>query len=126
MSRQSVIDAVTVELGGEPGYFRAALLREDLERLNRLLEQAADAAEEAAFVKAAGLVGWTPGDLRTGELKPWLDPFLRAWYGAGDGDAPALLDLWRKFDRNRLDILAGCLSTRPLAGIVGTPARSSN
>ena len=120
MSRQSVIDAVKAELDGDPSYFRAALLREDLGRLNRLLELAAGASDEAAFLKAAGLAGWTPGDLRTGELKPWLDPFLRAWYGAagaaGDSDA-ALLDLWRDFDRNRLDILAGCLSTRPLAGV---------
>ena len=117
MSRQSVIDAVTAELDGDPSYFRSALLREDLERLNRLMEQAAEAADEAAFVKAAGLAGWTPGDLRTGELKPWLDPFLRAWYGAGGGAESTVLDLWRRFDRNRLDILAGCLSTRPLAGM---------
>ena len=117
MSREAVIDAVTAELAGNPSYFRAALLREDLERLNRLLEQVADAADEAAFLKAAGLAGWTPGDLRTGELRPWLDPFLRAWYGAGDGEDPALPGLWREFDVNRLDILAGCLSTRPLAGV---------
>lgn len=117
MSRQSVIDAVTAELAGDPGYFRAALLREDLERLTRLPNLAAGAADEAAFLKAAGLAGWTPGDLRTGELRPWLDPFLRAWYAAADSDNPTLLNLWRSFDRNRLDILAGCLSTRPLAGV---------
>ncbi len=117
MSRQAVIDAVTAELAGDPSYFRAALLREDLERLTGLLELAAEAVDETAFMKAAGLAGWTPGDLRTHELKPWLDPFLRAWYGAADGDGPAPLDLWRDFDRNRLDILAGCLSTRPLAGV---------
>ena len=117
MSRQSVIDAVAEELGGEPSYFRAALLREDTDRLSRLLQLAAEAADEAAFLKAAGLAGWTPGDLRTGELKPWLDPFLRAWYAAAGGGDAALLDLWRDFDRNRLDILAGCLSTRPLAGM---------
>ena len=117
MSRQAVIDAVTAELAGDPSYFRAALLREDLERLNRLLELVADAADEAAFMRTAGLAGWTPGDLRTGELRPWLDPFLRAWYGAGIGEDRALLDLWRDFDHNRLDILAGCLSTRPLAGV---------
>ncbi|MCY4395486.1 MAG: hypothetical protein OXC10_10150 [Rhodospirillaceae bacterium] len=114
MSRQTVIDAAKAELGGEPSYFRAALLREDLQRLNRLLDLAADAADEAEFMKEAELSGWTPGDLRTGELRPWLDPFLRAWYGAGEDGDPALLDLWRGFDRNRLDILAGCLSTRPL------------
>ncbi|MCY3827516.1 MAG: hypothetical protein F4114_11700 [Rhodospirillaceae bacterium] len=113
MSRQAVIDAVTAELAGDPSYFRAALLREDVERLNRLLDLAADAADETAFLKAAGLAGWTPGDLRTGELRPWLDPFLRAWYG----EDPALPGLWREFDVNRLDILAGCLSTRPLAGV---------
>jgi len=117
MSRQAVIDAVTAELAGDPSYFRAALLREDAERLNRLLDLAADAADETAFMKAAGLAGWTPGDLRTGELKPWLDPFLRTWYAAADSDNRTLLDLWHRFDRNRLDILAGCLSTRPLAGV---------
>ena len=117
MSRQAVIDAVMAELAGDPSYFRAALLREDLGRLNRLLDLAASAADEAAFMKAAGLAGWTPGDLRTRELKPWLDPFLRTWYGAGDSSDRTLLDLWHEFDRNRLDILAGCLSTRPLAGV---------
>ncbi len=117
MSRQAVIDAVMAELAGDPSYFRAALLREDLGRLNRLPELAAGATDEAAFLKAAGLVGWTPGDLRTSELKQWLDPFLRAWYAAAESNDPALLDLWREFDVNRLDILAGCLSTRPLAGV---------
>ena len=118
MSRQAVIDAVKAELADDhPSYFRAALLREDLERLTRLQELSTESEDEAAFAKAAGLAGWTPGDLRTGELKPWLAPFLRAWYGATEGDDRALLDLWRSFDRNRLDILAGCLSTRPLAGV---------
>ena len=117
MSRQAVIDAVTAELAGDPSYFRAALLREDVERLNRLRELAAEAADETAFLKAAGLVGWTPGDLRTGELRPWLEPFLRAWYGEDAGEDRALPGLWREFDANRLDILTGCLSTRPLAGV---------
>ena len=117
MSRLSVIDAVEAELAGNPSYFRAALLREDLERLIRLQELSTEAEDEAAFKKAAGLAGWTPGDLRTHELKPWLDPFLQAWFAAAEGDDPALLELWRSFDRNRLDILAGCLSTRPLAGV---------
>ena len=89
MSRLSVIDAVEAELAGNPSYFRAALLREDLERLTGLLVLAADADDEVAFLKAAGLAAWTPGDLRTYELKPWLDPFLRAWYGAAEGDDPA-------------------------------------
>ena len=117
MSRQAVIDAVKAELADEPSYFRAALLREDLERLTRLRELSTEAEDEAAFAKAAGLAGWTPGDLRTHELRPWLDPFLQAWYAAAKGDDPALLDLWRSFDRNRLEILAGCLTTRPLAGV---------
>ena len=119
MSRQTVIDALQAELDSDPSYFRSYLLREDLERLAKLQSLAAEAPDKAAFLKAGKLVGWTPGDLRTHELAAWLDPFLSAWLAAADtGDGGEdLMALWRTFDNNRIEILAGCLSTRPLAGV---------
>ena len=54
MSRQAVIDAVKAELADDPSYFRAALLREDLERLTGLRELSTEAEDEASVCEGGG------------------------------------------------------------------------
>jgi hypothetical protein len=63
----------------EESYFRSQLLREDIARLNRL-QELAGMADEAAFKKDGAMIGWTPGDTRSWELKSTLLPFLDAFY----------------------------------------------
>ncbi len=96
------------QLAGEESLFRAQLLREDLARLRRLEELKREAADEAAFVKSGSRIGWTPGDVRTAELRQPLETFLRAAF-AGDEDLMAAA--WEQLHRVRLERLLGCLST---------------
>jgi hypothetical protein len=100
----------------ETSVFRAQLLKEDIARLRALLDlaRAADTAE--AFAQRGFLVGWTPGDTRTFELRPALEPLLAAFYAACSGDAGAeqrLVAAWQEFDRLRMDRLVGRLSRVP-------------
>jgi hypothetical protein len=106
------------DLRDEESYFRAQLLREDLARLERLQELAATEPDLAAFKKAGLMIGWTPGDTRTWELRATLDPLLEAFYasatGGGSADADGrLLAAWEAFDAERMERLVGCLSRVP-------------
>jgi len=57
--------------------FQAQLMREDIERIEKLVEMAKAAKRYDEFEKAGLYLGWTQGDMRTfeltGELKPFLD-----------------------------------------------------
>ena len=102
----------------EASYFRAQLLREDVARLKQLEELAAQHGDAAAFRKAGLMIGWTPGDTRSFELKPALEPFLDAFFecakAAGNEAAEAKLrGAWDDFDRFRMDLLVGCLARVP-------------
>ena len=102
-------------LRNEGGYFRAQLLREDLARLRRLEELAAAAPNIEAFKKQGLMIGWTPGDTRSWELRQTLVPLLEAFYAAttasGGEDADGcLLAAWQAFDNQRMERLVGCLS----------------
>jgi len=100
----------------EDSMFRAQLLREDVARLERLLQLAHEAPDLAAF-KAAGMrLGWTQGDQRTHELSAPLDRFLELIHAAGT--APPTTELeesieaaWQELHRVRMERLIGCLST---------------
>lgn len=101
----------------EESYFRSQLLKEDIDRLHRLLGQSKAAESLAAFKKDGTMIGWTPGDTRTWELKSTLDPFLDAFYAATTTPAPVLsgkLDAaWDEFNAHRVALLVGCLSRVP-------------
>jgi hypothetical protein len=106
------------DLRSEESYFRAQLLREDVARLERLQELAAAAPNVNAFKKEGLMIGWTPGDTRSWELKATLDPLLEAFYatatrGAGADAEGRLLTAWRAFDAQRMEWLVGCLSRVP-------------
>jgi hypothetical protein len=100
----------------EESLFRAQLLREDVARLRRLQELARTAPDREAFMTSAVRLGWTQGDLRTGELGEPLQALLQAVYGFERGKRDAeqearIVDCWNALHRVRMERLLGCLST---------------
>lgn len=111
-----LIDELEAQAGREESYFRAYLLREDVSRLRRLLELATTLPTYEAFRIDGLAVGWTPGDMRTHELKPALEPLLALFYRSVRGEAVpdgAIGVAWHAFERLRMDRLVGCLSRVP-------------
>ncbi len=91
--------------------FQSVLAREDLERLARLRVIAAESEDRAHFLRDGIFIGWTKNDMRTGDLKPFLEPLLDAFWSVerDGGDAAGLLDAWKVFHKERLRILVHCL-----------------
>lgn len=98
-------------------YFRTHLLTEDVARITRLQELSRSSSDLTAFKAAGSVIGWTPGDTRTWELKPALDLFLDAFYAAATepvrDSGERLNAAWDVFDLARIDLLVGCLSRVP-------------
>lgn len=95
-------------------YFQQFLAKEDLVRINRLLEIAKAAENLANFLKDGIFIGWTKDDLRTHELKPALEPLLSKIFeyekGAKSEVSDAqILQLWHEFHALRLKTLLHCL-----------------
>ena len=91
-------------------YFRAALAREDIGRLQKLRDLLRETSDVQAFAGEALFVGWTPGDLRSKELAPALTPFADAlWRAEREGEAVDLLAFWNDFNAERMRILIHCL-----------------
>lgn len=104
------------KLETEQSYFQSHLLREDIARLARMRDLARDAADAAAFRKAALVLGWTAGDLRTNEIREPLEILADAVYtyatGAGGAEQEAHIEqAWLILHRVRMERLMGCLST---------------
>lgn len=92
-------------------YFQAHLAKEDLLRVERLSAMAAATPDLETLQKEALYSGWTPGDLRTGELKEVLLPLIAAFHArahGADGEAE-LLEAWKRFHEQRIKVLIHCL-----------------
>ena len=92
---------------------QAQLMKEDVKRLERVV-QLADASDEfAEFEKEALYLGWTQGDFRTPELHDSLKPFLSAAYQSvqecGPESDALVRSRWIEFNRDRASKLVGCL-----------------
>ena len=113
-----LLERLEKAMESEPSYFRTQLLREDVNRVKRLSELAAATHDVAAFKKQGTMIGWTPGDTRSFELKPTLEPFLEEFYRSAKSSEPGneghLMAAWDAFDRHRIDLLVGCLARVPL------------
>ena len=101
-------------LSREESYFRAHLIREDIDRLQRLVVLAEEAASEADFLHAGTYIGWTRDDMMTHRIKEPLDDVLHAIYalvvhGETDEREAALAAAWQSFDRERMEKLIKCL-----------------
>jgi len=111
-----LIETLRRRAAEESSPFRAQLVREDVARLDRLLQLARNEPELAAF-KAAGLrIGWTPGDARTQELRAPLERLLDLIHEHPTSSVGAELDTaieqtWLDLHRLRMERLLGCLST---------------
>ena len=95
-------------------YFQAHLAKEDLVRVRRLAEMARAAETLEALRHDALYIGWTPGDLRTGELKDQLIALIDAMHAqerAPEDPAAAdrLMEAWKEFHRERIRVLIHCL-----------------
>ena len=111
-----LIEELERRIAEEQSLFRAQLLREDLARLSKLRELARSAADAATYGKNAFLLGWTPGNLRTHELRAPLDVLLGAVYAyetgtTGDEQEARIVAAWHELHRVRMERLVGCLST---------------
>lgn len=95
-------------------YFQTHLAREDMQRVQRLKAKAEAIADLEELQKEALYLEWTPGDLRTGELKDQLVPLIAAMHSVvsapdnADADK-ALLDAWKQFHEARIAVLIHCL-----------------
>ncbi|MCB2088843.1 MAG: hypothetical protein R3E18_05440 [Sphingomonadaceae bacterium] len=94
-------------------YFQQHLAKEDLARVDKLEGLARQATDIEALQKEALYTGWTPGDLRTGELKEVLFPLFAAMFNhvrdeSGDSDR-ALMQAWIAFHEERIKVLIHCL-----------------
>ncbi len=114
----SLIDQLERAIDNEESYFRAQLLREDVARLNKLREIARAAVTEESFLHDGFYLDWTPSGLRNADLKPTLEPLLKTFFAAewtpqDPNHEGRLLRAWQAFDRQRMDLLVGCLSRVP-------------
>jgi hypothetical protein len=99
---------------GEESYFRAALLKEDIVRLEKLRTLARSSQTVEQLMQDGLYVGWTQGDLRTGELKEPLAPLMASVFAYEHGDTSEamdakILDNWAVFNKQRMKILVHCL-----------------
>lgn len=94
-------------------YFQQHLAKEDLARVEKLAAMAREASDLETLQHDALYIGWTPGDLRTGELKEVLLPLIAAmleYVRAGSEQADkALLQAWLAFHEERIKVLIHCL-----------------
>ena len=94
--------------------FQAQLMREDIERIEKLVEMAKAAKRYDEFEKVGLYMGWTQGDMRTFELTSELKPFLKAVYSAAN-EGPSesanslIRETWIAFNNARMNKLIGCL-----------------
>jgi hypothetical protein len=106
-----LIDDLRTAMAGEASMFAAQLLKEDIARLERLKGLARTTPDREPFRKAAKVLGWTQGDLRTFELDPELQDFVDAVFDLERGGSDAeVAARWSELHRRRMSLLVGCLS----------------
>lgn len=94
--------------------FQAHLMREDIQRIKKLVLLAEKSSSFEDFEKAGFFLGWTQNDFRTTELAGTLKPFLSVFYAAVQDENSACSEAdvkqaWVSFNKDRLNKLVGCL-----------------
>ena len=109
-----LLDKLKARLSHEESMFRAQLLREDIARLERLVDLAKSCPSRAEFERAGLYIGWTQNDMMTHQLMPSLGQLLAAVYayvvdGPNDDREGELMSAWQDFSDTRLQKLIRCL-----------------
>ena len=94
--------------------FQAQLAREDIARLEILRRLCSENETLEDFQKAGLFIGWTKGDFRTKELEETLNPLMSAIFhqeknGSTEESEKAILNAWRVFNTQRMEVLVHCL-----------------
>lgn len=110
-----LIDELERRIAGEPGLFRAQLMREDIARLRKLEALARSMPEAEPYRHAGRKLGWTTLDARTSELGGALEELLDAVREATRSPSEAAdartVEAWRALAQLRMERLVGCLAT---------------
>ena len=103
-----LIEDLRIQAAATTSIFQRQLIKEDIQRLEKLEVLVAEISDEAGFKKSAMTLGWTPNDLRTFELNPELATFVATvWQGQGESE---INGAWAALHKRRMDVLLGCLS----------------
>lgn len=100
--------------GNSASYFQQFLAKEDLARVEKLVEMARTSENCPSFLKDGIFIGWTKDDLHTHELKPALEPLLAKIFEYENGcnssaSEAQIMQLWHEFHALRLKTLLHCL-----------------
>ena len=96
------------------GIVQVQLAKEDLARIEKLVELAQTHSDPAEMEKDALYIGWTKGDFRTHELSGPLKKLIRAVYdyvklGPSEARDRDIMNIWVEFHKLRLKVLVHCL-----------------
>ena len=110
----ALVESLVNQMEGEESVFRRQLLKEDIARLERLQSMAKETGDADGFVRAGIMIGWTQGDMRTHQIRPALEDFLRAFHAHMTADEKsrderALQAAWDAFCQLRMEKLIRCL-----------------
>lgn len=96
-------------------YFRRALAKEDVARIDRLIALFTASADKAAFMKEGRFIGWTQNDMTTYRLTDEINTLLEAIHARQSSDVvtdeheQAVGEAWEVFHAARLEKLIHCL-----------------
>lgn len=109
-----LLQALKTQVEREESPFRIQLLKEDIQRLEKLLELAQTANDLAGFQKAGSRIGWTQNDMMTHRVAEPLNAVLEAIYHYHHGEKTAddeklVHDAWLELCVERNEKLIKCL-----------------
>jgi len=108
-----IIDDLNHIISTSDSMFQRQLAKEDVTRVENVLELAHASDTPATFAKEAFMAGWTPGDMMTHELKDVLEPLIETLYAYAkdtnnEAKEKAATEQWYVFDTARKKRLMRC------------------
>lgn len=109
-----ILDDLRDKLGQQDSMVRVQLMREDINRLERLWPLAESAADLAEFKKNGTYIGWTQNDMMTHQLSEPLSDLMEAIYNLQKNGPDTELDqnvsnAWAELCIVRNKVLFKCL-----------------
>lgn len=109
-----LLEEMRIRMDSLDSVFQKVLMRQDIERLEKLVTMVPEYEDRGKFVADGMKIGWTQNDLQTFKMNDSLSAFLRHFHDLnGAPDTPetedALIESWREFHHDRMKKLVGCL-----------------